>query len=151
MSNENLQIRREDIEREANALVNVPFRHQGDDPRFGIDCRGVLLTIAARLGYTPSQEYRKDYSKTPDAAEFRAALAGELDPIEVSALQRGDAPLLWVPKETEPRHVGVIVSGQYELMIIHATEKAGRVIKEPWRKWERFAVEGFRFRGLIYG
>ncbi len=142
---------RDDIEREANLLVGVKFRHQGYDPRFGLDCRGLLLAIAGRLGYRPSREYRTDYSETPSGEEFRAALAAELDPIDKGEIQRADAAYLWVPREKEPRHVGVIVQGLYEPQIIHATKKSGQVIKEPWRKWSPYVVEGFRFRGLVDG
>ena len=147
---ENL-ITREDIIREANLLVGRPFRHQGDDPEFGVDCRGVLLVIARRLNQQLSREYRKDYSTRPDPVEFREALDNEFDEIPISEIHDGDVALIHMPRQKGPTHVGVIVPGLNEVLIIHATEHEGAVVKEPYRRLQRRTRAGFRFRGLANG
>jgi cell wall-associated NlpC family hydrolase len=148
---EAVQITRADIEREALSLLDVPFRHQGDDPEFGVDCRGVLLTIGRRLGYQLKRTYRNNYSSKPDPVEFRAGLANEFEEISIEEMKRADIALCWIPREPGATHVGVLVSGLYEPMFLHASRKAGKVIKEPLRKWQDHIVAGFRFEGIVDG
>lgn len=145
------QVTREDIIREANLLVGKPFRHQGDDPEFGVDCRGVLLVIARRLNQRLSREYRKDYSTRPDPVEFRQALDNEFDEIGIEELEPGDVALIQMPRQKGPTHVGVIVPGLNEVMLVHATEHEGAVVKEPYRRLQRRTRAGFKFRGLANG
>jgi cell wall-associated NlpC family hydrolase len=148
---ETIEVTREDIIREALALVGVPFRHQGDDPEFGLDCRGVLLAIARRLNQTLTREYRKDYSTKPDPVEFRAALVNEFDEIAPDLVAHGDVVLIHVPREPGATHVGVVVPGLKETMLVHASEREGAVVKEPLRRWQRHVRAGFLFRGLTSG
>jgi hypothetical protein len=146
-----VQVSREDIVREANSLVDIPFRHQGDEPESGLDCRGVLLAIGKRLGYQPKQVYRKNYRRHPDPIEFRSALEREFDEIAVEELGRGDVALIYIPRHSAATHVGVLADGQSEMMLVHASESAGKVVKEPLRRTYRLIVAGFRFRGLMNG
>ena len=64
--------RAERIVAAARALVGVPFRPQGRDPAWGLDCAGVALVAAGATGPTP------DYALSGDnagriAAAFAAA------------------------------------------------------------------------------
>lgn len=142
---------REDIVREARALIGVPFRHQGFDPATGIDCRGHLLCLAQSLGHTLLANYRNNYQRQPDSDEFRAPLTNELDPIELMDVRDGDVLFIRLPREEKPTHVGVIATGQYERMIIHAkaTRLGGEICEEPLRRWEAYVEGAFRFRQLV--
>ena len=144
------RIHRDDIEREANALVGVPFRHQNSDPRTGgVDCRGVLEWIAHRLTGRPLPHHT--YRHTPSGEEFYEKLSAEMDEIALDDALRGDVVMMRLPRDVEARHVAVLVRGEYEMMIVHAFERTrpGAVVKEPYRGWpRRCAVRAFRYRGI---
>ena len=135
----------------ANKFVDVPFRHQGRDAEFGLDCRGLLFAISSALGHTPRHQHRDNYQVNPDPKEFRAGLENELEETPVADALPGDVLLLRELRQQpgEETHVGVLVPGDYELMLIHATWFNERVVKEPLRPGHRrLASAAFRFPGL---
>lgn len=139
---------RDAIIREARSLIGVPFVHQGRDARFGVDCRGMLLVIADRIGYRLSREWRSDYARNPDGAEFREALEAELQSLpSLEYAQPGDVFLIRFPRQTsgEATHVAMLAEGPYESMLIHsyATDAGGQVTEEPRRRWEPYLVAAF--------
>lgn len=145
-------ITRADIVAEARKLLGVPFVHQGLDPALGIDCRGVLLSIARACDLSLTQVYRTNYSTKPDSKEFRAALQSELNEIAVADLQDGDVAFIHWPREKGPTHTAVCATGPYEPMLIHALSKDGvngKVIEETRRRWQRYIVAAFRFPGVV--
>ena len=145
-------ITREAIVREARALKGVRFLHQGADPATGIDCRGLLLCVARALGHTLSQAYRSNYARRPDAAEFRAALSGELEEIPFDELREGDVVFIRWPREREATHAGIVCQGPHERMLIHARSNSngfsGSVVEEPYKRWEKYVTAVFRFKGV---
>lgn len=141
-----------DIEREARALLGVPFRHQGIDPRTGgIDCKAVPEWVAFRLWERPlPMSY--NYARQPEAAALRAGLEQEMEEVAVESARAGDVVLIRWPRDREARHVGVLVEGAFELMIVHAYEadSPGYVVEEPYRPaLRRWTIAAFRFRGVI--
>lgn len=149
-----------DIVSEARNLLGVPWVHQGMHPEFGIDCRGMLLVIADRLGYL-FRDYSKTYRRRSPAVELRVALLDEFDLIwqreadEVHddvpdhLLQASDVVLIRFPRDDVARHVGIIADGIYERTIIHAYEPAfggGKVVEEPFRRWKPHVVALFRWQ-----
>lgn len=153
----------------AHGFIGVPFRHQGRDPRFGVDCRGLFFAIAAQLGIQPRHEHRNDYDRNPDPKEFRAALESEFDllveiadraslkhpPLDLSLVQPGDIFLIRFPRCTpeEATHGAVFAGdGPFEPMLIHAysNDHDGAVIKEPLRRWEPYLVAAFTWPGLSF-
>jgi cell wall-associated NlpC family hydrolase len=145
-----IQVHPEDVVREARALLNIPWVHQGFDPAFGLDCRGVLLAVAQAVGYVP-KEYKKTYRRRSPAEELRAALDDEMNEIAVVDLREADAVLIKFPRDDAARHVGIIARGQYEKTIIHSYEPrqgGGRVIEEPFRRWESYVKAAFRWKGI---
>jgi len=150
-------ITRAAIIREARALLGVPFNHQHKDPAAGgVDCRGLLLVICDRLGYTLTRVYRSDYARNPDPAEFREALETELDRLpSIDDAQPADVFLIRFPRQTREQatHVGILAAGPYEPLLIHAFAGyyEGQVTEEPLRRWQPYLVDAFRFRGLADG
>lgn len=144
-------VTREDIQREARALVGVPFKHQHSDPATGgLDCRGLLEYLAFRLYGRPIP--LRDYRRRPSGREFYEQLAAEMDEILPREARAGDVVMIQLPRDDEPRHAGVLAEGPFELMIIHAFERdePGEVIEEPFRGWpQRRARHAFRFRGVV--
>lgn len=145
-----IQVRPEDVVREARALLGVPWVHQGLDPAFGIDCRGLLLCVGRALGYEP-KTYPATYRRRSPAEELRAALNEEMDEIAFEDLREADVVLIRLPRDTDARHVGIIAHGLYERTIIHAFEPkrgGGRVLEEPFRRWLPYVVAAYRWKGI---
>lgn len=154
--------RRDAIITAARALIGVPFRHQGKDPETGLDCRGLLLTVGYQTGYNFAREYRSDYHRGGDAELLREALDTEFRKLRsLEHAQPADIVFTRLPrKDDQPRHVGIIVEGAYETMIIHslARDGDGRITADPLRRWlkyidsaytwhaDRFQVSGLRFQ-----
>ncbi len=135
----------------ARGFEGVPWVHQGVDPAFGIDCRGLLLCVARTLGYEP-KTYPVTYRRRSPAAELRAALNEEMDEIDFSELREADVVLIKFPRDDAARHVGIIAQGLYERTIIHAYEPkkgGGRVLEEPVRRWLPYVVAAYRWKGIV--
>ena len=132
---------------EARSMIGLPFHHQGRDSAIGVDCRGLLLVIADRLGYQHA-DWRNDYAREPNPQEFRAALETDLvllPSIEDALL--GDVFLIRFPRQKpeEATHCAVLAEGPFESMLIHsfAGDYAGKVLEEPRRRWEPYLVAAF--------
>lgn len=152
-NNQQAIITREAIVAAARSFLGVKYRHQGVDPESGVDCRGLLICVAGRLGVQTKDEHRMNYKRQPDPDEFRAALEGELERIPIADAGPGDVLHLFFPRQgpEEATHAGILAAGQYEpLMLIHAfaTRLGGSVIEEPLRRWERYVAGAFRFPGM---
>lgn len=140
------RVTRDDVAAAARVLKGAPFRHQGSDPETGIDCRGVIEWVGLKLW--ARRIPLRDYQRKPSGTEFLEKMRAELEEIDPADAGHGDAVLMHFPNDTEPRHGGIIVSGPYELMLVHAWEGRGigEVREEPWRGWKRRNVDhAFRF------
>lgn len=147
---ETVQVTRERIVSEARALLGVPWLHQGRAKEFGIDCLGMLISIARSLGHEPQNDFTNYRRRSPGTA-LKAGLEREMDVIALDELKDGDVVLIWFPRDEEPRHVGVIATGLYERMIIHCFEPkqgGGRVAEEPFRRWQPYVVGCYRWKGI---
>jgi cell wall-associated NlpC family hydrolase len=152
-------ITRDDIVREARALIGVPFKHQHSDPNTGgLDCRGLLEWVAYRLTGRPLPDVR-NYRREPDGKEFYEKLKGELDEVALEDAREADVVMMKFPRDDEAKHAGILTRGpgvggpdsEGELMLVHAFEREqpGKVIEEPYRRWpQKCAVTAFRFRGI---
>lgn len=149
------KVTRQQIVDEALKLLNVPFRHQGRDPKTGIDCVGLPYVVGASLGY-PFLNDIKGYRRVPSADDIRQTLRSNCDEIPVSDIGIGDIILMRMGG-IKPRHCAIQVSDTLDLvrglepMMIHAKGigPRGKVVVEPIRQWKDQFVCGFRLRGLV--
>jgi cell wall-associated NlpC family hydrolase len=144
------RITRDDVAAVARLLKGVPFRHQGSYPETGLDCRGVIEYTAFALWARPIPP--REYQRKPDGAEFLEKMRAEMVEIDKDEAGHGDAVLIHFPRDTEARHGGVLASGPYELMLIHAWESRGEgeVREEPLRGWKLRNIDyAFRFPGVV--
>jgi cell wall-associated NlpC family hydrolase len=110
----------------AIALIGVRFRPQGRNPRFGLDCVGLVAAALARAGRPVVVP-----DCYPQRGGDRAQVAAAIDAmpgmvrIEPEAICPGDI-LLMEPHATQ-RHFGIVtVSG-----IVHADAGLRRVVATP--------------------
>lgn len=149
------QVTRQEIIDAAHSLLGVPFLHQGRNPETGLDCIGLCVEVAKRIGY-PEIHDLEAYKRTPSANDLLELLRLNLDEIDLSEVRAGDIYLSKMGG-AKPRHVMIRVSDELDIekgiqpTLIHAlnNEQTHRVIKQPVSVYKTDLVRGFRMRGLI--
>jgi cell wall-associated NlpC family hydrolase len=125
-------------------LINVPFVPGGRDPEVGLDCYGLCLEAARRLGweipsiaeFLPEKPLEEDLANI-DRLILSVAASGNF--IEIS---RPEPPcfVLFYTRPPLATHIGVMLS---EKEFIHTRRKAGtqkEKISSPLWSWR---VKGF--------
>ncbi len=133
-----------DFVREARALVGVPYRHQGRTAR-GVDCLGLVLLAASRVGLMPLEAGRADYGRAP-LDELLAGLPNYCDPIEEDA--PGAILAIRWPGDRRAGHVAICAGAT----MIHSYSNCRRVVEHGFRgKWRDWVVSRWWARGLQRG
>jgi cell wall-associated NlpC family hydrolase len=142
-----------DLIAEARKLVGAPFFHGGRNPETGLDCCGVILVPARKLGLTEFEPLT--YSPGGEVGYLLGCLARECIRVDLTAglaiyqqpddpaIQPGDIGLFAVRNRLQ--HLAYLTGLQ---TMIHANEKAGvreSVIDDAWQ--ERL-VSVWRWKGL---
>lgn len=110
---------------EARSLLHVPFRRQGRTS-YGVDCAGLLVLAAERVGCDLSAFDDQSYGHVSPAGKLEAALDAALTPVALTSLHVGAVVLLDTPGGA---HVGIVGEQRGHLSIIHATELRGCVVE----------------------
>lgn len=130
-------VKRAEFVAEARTWIGTPFLHQGRT-RHGIDCAGVAIKCAHRLGISTFDI--DGYSRVPSNGMMRRLLREHTEEIPLANIDIAD--LLHMAFATEPQHI-VIVSSIDPVMIIHADSVVGRVVEHrldgDWRSKVRGA------------
>ncbi len=114
----------------ARSCVGSPFRHQGRNPAFGLDCVGLIVYVAKSVGLAAFDHL--DYKRIPvrEAISSHAHSAGFIQRSK-SDMQPGNIIILKFGKYLE--HAAILS----DRGIIHACEKYGRVVEhglnDEWR------------------
>lgn len=133
-----------DFVRAARELVGVPYRHQGRTVR-GVDCIGLLLLAASRVGVLPLELGRRDYGRTP-LDELLAGLGAHCEQLDVP--EPGCIVAIRWPGDRRAGHVA-ICAGE---TLIHSYSNCGRVVEHGFRgKWTQWVVSLWWPRGLTRG
>ena len=105
----------------ARSLIGTRFRAQGRDPRFGIDCLGLVI-----IAYAISEDdVRRDYRLSGDhRGELMAGLAAKFRRVALGAARAGHLML----HEVAPRRVHLAV--RTATGIVHADARRG-VVETP--------------------
>lgn len=109
----------------AREMLGTSFVHQGRLPGVGVDCVGLLVCVARRLGIP----HRDDptYTRRPRISRLKEALAHSMVEVPIDAAGAGDALVM------RPAHVGLITPDG----MIHAHQDVGKVqehaLNEEWR------------------
>lgn len=146
--------------RDMRSLVNqgVIFRHQGDDPRTGLDCVNYPRWGYRQQGLDLPAELNKefeDYSESPDGWRMQEILKKWFLQIpvidnKVPDARPGDLLQLYVFRN--PRHVAVIVE-TVPIWIVEAHRsldtKVGKILEQPLDPRRKIAA-CFRFPDLDF-
>jgi hypothetical protein len=132
----------------ARETIGTPYQHQGRVNGLALDCAGVPVHVAKRLGF-PVEDFTR-YGRLPIPAEMRSRLDLHLDRVPTHSMRGGD--VAWIKFELEPQHLAII--GDHPgggLTLIHACNWSGlnRVVEHGIdEKWRRRIVAAWRYRGV---
>lgn len=122
--------RGEQIAAAAEAMVGIPFRHQGRNPKLGVDCVGVVLCSVWAAGCEVPDCL--GYGPIPNASMLMRELEGRADRVHMDDAMPGDVMLF--QRHGSPTHFGIMVAGNH---FVHAHQKTGSVRKDElsrlWR------------------
>lgn len=136
---------RQSIIRTAREFLGTRFLHQGRNPATGLDCVGLLIVLAQRLGY-PHQDVA-GYRRTPSADTIRQMLLLNCDEIPLGEIRDGDIYLMRLGG-IKPRHVSIHHNFNGRDSIIHASANGVRC-EDKTNFPQSWFVAGFRLRGVI--
>ena len=130
------------IVNEARTWLAVPWRHQGRDREFGVDCVGLVLCVAWALGLAEGDH--TGYKQGVYGRKFRERLAAAgLRHKPLDAVRYGDVVVL--SEERYPCHMGILARGT----LIHAHIRYRAVVEEPYAgEWQGKALDAFAYPGV---
>lgn len=132
----------------ARETLGCIYGHQGRVNGLRLDCAGVPVHVAKRLGM--SFEDITNYGRLPVPAEMRRALDANLVRVPKEEMQIGD--VAWIKFRVDPQHFGIL--GDYYLggfSLIHAYNGAGvrKVVEHRIdEQWAARIVAVWRFPGV---
>lgn len=139
-----MTLTRSNIIQTARELLGVRFLHQGRNPATGLDCVGLLIVLAQRLGY-PHQDVQ-GYRRTPSADTIRQMLLTNCDEIPLVDVKDGDIYLMRLGG-IKPRHVSIFHRFNGRDSVIHASANGVRC-EEMSNFPSSWFVAAFRLRGV---
>ena len=132
----------------AREFLGTPYRHQASVIGAGCDCLGLLRGVWRALhGAEPRAmpAYRADMRDPNNASALRLA-AEQFLIVESGPLAAGQVLLFRLSGMAEPKHCGIMVSGD---RFIHAQERLGVVEANLTEAWARRVSGRFRFPELV--
>ena len=143
---------REQIQKSARKLVGASWHHQGRTVEGGIDCIGEVIFVGIDSGLFTKEEVKQfdipDYSRRATSFELLVKkLQEHMIEIPVSKAKEGDVLSFRLPSEKLTSHVGILVKGSREMMLIHALENK-TVFEDPIRRWQSYVTHAFRYKDL---
>lgn len=122
--------------------LGVPFRHQGRDPRTGLDCGGLVVHAMCAAGAPVADVF--GYARMPSGGMLDRVMSEQpaLTRVPVRTARPGDILLVRFGNETA--HLAI----KSRCGMVHAYERAGRVVEHairgPWVGWisRAYRIEG---------
>ena len=131
----------DDIISIARETLGTPFRHQGRVVGLGLDCAGVALYVAGRLGLETVDVV--GYGPTPANGQLEETLNAQPCLVEVFDKQPGDILLMRIFQE--PQHLAILTGNT----IIHSYANVGICCEHDLdNRWESRIVKAYRFIGV---
>ena len=113
---------------EARSFIGTPFLHQGRMKGVGVDCIGLVIEVARKLGMVAPDFDVNGYGREPDGT-LLDQLAQHLSRTSEAEMKPGDVVV--VRFAGDPQHVGIVSPYLYEgrRAIVHASSTIGGVIE----------------------
>lgn len=132
----------------AREVLGTPYGHQGRVGGLALDCAGVPVHVARRLGM--SFDDITNYGRLPQPDEMRKVLDANLIRVQKADMQFGD--VAWIRFQREPQHFAILGNYRYGgFSLIHASNGSGlsKVVEHRMdEKWANRIVAVWRFPGV---
>ena len=122
----------------ARAELGTPWVHQGRLPGLALDCAGLVIVTARRLGMVAADWDVGGYSRAPDGSMLALC---EQHMQQIGVLELG--AVLVLQTDREPQHMGIV--GDYRhggWSVIHASNAAGSVVETRLMFARNFVLSG---------
>jgi len=120
----------------ARGYLDTPYHHQGRN-RAGMDCVGLVIAVANDIGY-PMTNVNYAYEQIPNPDVLYHGLDANFK--RVVHPEPGD--ILVMRFDEEPQHTAIYTGST----IIHAYEKAGRVVEHRYSNaWRARTMRAYRY------
>lgn len=144
-----MNLTRDMVVAEARKMLGTKFHHQGRLPGVGLDCVGVVVSLAKALGIVV--EDVANYSKvtsTRHGQRLTQALENSFYKIPLDDMEPGDIVQFWIDKRGLGTHVGIAMPEQRVLHSL-ADPSINRVVEQRMGKfWYRRIVQVYRIPGV---
>lgn len=128
--------RQEQIVAYARETLGTPTGHQGRAPGQALDCVGVVVHVAQRLGMLVDDVI--NYGRIPNPTAMRKTIDTHLQRVSIHDIQIGD--VVWLSVERDPQHLGIICDypgGGFSLLHAHNASGINHVVEhrldDAWR------------------
>lgn len=129
----------------ARTMLGVPFKHQGRHERAGLDCAGLAVVAATRLG-VPVHDFRA-YQRIPEVSDFSATLDMNADKVPRGEERPGDIGVFQFAHN--PQHMTILTMVAPRYRIIHAYGPMGKVVEHDLdATWMARLVSFHRVKGM---
>jgi cell wall-associated NlpC family hydrolase len=136
-------VTRQQIINYARTLKGTPFHHQGRLPGVGLDCIGVLTSIAQRFDLTFHDH--KGYSPRPDGITLLREFRKCLIEIPSAKVQPGDILTFWCNDPQRCQHTALAT----DLGLLHSVRRSRAVIEHGMDDyWQERLVTCFKFPNI---
>jgi hypothetical protein len=121
-----------DVTAAARCWLGTPWHHQGRLIGVGVDCGGLVVGVAARLGLAV-EDHPPGYARVPDGHSLRRVV--ERQCTRLLRPEPGAVALFrWA---AEPQHLAIVSCLPEGWGLIHAWAQARRVVEHHWTaEWQ---------------
>lgn len=125
----------------ARECLGTPFRHQGRIPGVALDCAGLIIAVAQRLGIAHSDV--DGYGRRPHMGLLEATLDSQPALVRVADGERFPGDILLMRFAADPQHLAIHAGDT----IIHSWASPGKVCEHRLDAiWQSRIVAAYRFR-----
>lgn len=129
----------------AREELGTRWLHQGRAPKKGIDCLGLIVVTALKLGYTVEDQI--DYMTNPDSEKLIRECTRQLEKIDLEEASTGDILTFFFTNSQRPYHFAIMTSPR---TMIHAYAISKKVIEHSIDDyWLARRAHAFRYPGLM--
>jgi cell wall-associated NlpC family hydrolase len=137
---------RDDIVAAARNLYGVKWLHQGRNPKFGIDCVGLIALVGYELGLITGEE-TTNYNRRSHGMAFVEAFKEHMDQKSVRKAEPGD--VLIFRDKAFPCHCGIMTTHHGVPAFVHAHAPQRKVVETIIDdEWQRKIIGCFQFRDV---
>jgi cell wall-associated NlpC family hydrolase len=136
-----------ELTQRARAWVGVPYRHQGRDRRYGVDCIGFIIALLDEAGALPAHFVDvADYGRSPQ--RLLQGTVAKYAVLHTAQLQEGCLLLLRWELGQAVSHAAYFTD---KGTIIHCYGNVGRVVENGYRgPWPRLTDTVWQLPSVRY-